>query len=270
MAEPPNAFTDPDSGLRFYQWGKEKYLSVTSVRRLVGMAHPLHQYALTKVIERAINERAEVDAILARDRKPRERNLEANVLAEAMSFMRAAATIERDQAGERGTAVHEAVDAGISPDDIEDEEIRSYVTQFYGFVKQTGAQTLASERQVFHSLGYAGSFDRIFLHRGRRLMTDIKTSKGIYLDHAVQLVAYSMAQWVGENDVVDNAMTELLRNLDGMAILHLGPTSWELVEIAPTPELWAAFVGSLTFALFLHRNNESIEGLITESISGSA
>jgi len=79
-----------------------------------------------------------------------------------------------------------------------------------------------------------------------------------------------MAQWVGENDVVDTALTELLRNLDGMAILHLGPTSWELVEIAPTPELWAAFVGSLTFALFLHRNNESIEGLITESISGSA
>ena len=269
MSEPRNAYTDPNSGLRFYRWEGEPYLSVTSVRRLVGMAHNLHNWTLSKVIERALDQRDVLDSILARPAKPRERVRDANVLKEAKSFLRAAATEERDAAGDRGTRVHEAIETGLAPSEL-DDEARPYYEQYLAFRSQKKYESIYPEAQVFNKLGYAGSIDDLGRMGGDTWMLDYKTSKGVYLDHAVQIIAYAMGDLIGEDEVVNTEATDFLKGIDKMGVLHLAPDHWELIEIRPSKELFAAFVGSLTFALFLYRNDENIEGLIANTERGSA
>lgn len=48
---------------------------------------------------------------------------------------------------------------------------------------------------------YAGKFDRLSLVKGKLVLSDFKTSKGIYFAHLVQLGAYSVAikEWMGKS-----------------------------------------------------------------------
>lgn len=111
-------------------------------------------------------------------------------------------------------------------------------------------EVLAAERQVWNlTLGYAGTFDLLVrLRDGTIWLVDIKTGKGVYSDHALQLMAYSMAEFVGSDDVVDEAATELLRGIGGMAVLHLADDHWEFRAVRHDAATWSAFRGLLSFA----------------------
>lgn len=270
-----NAQTDPDTGLRFYTWEGKDYPSVTSIRRLVGMPFTLHNWVLSQVVDRAVFESPELVKMLTRDKRPRERALIQNRIKEAKAWLRSAATEERDKAGDRGTRAHEAIAADL-PLEACDDEVRPYVRQWQDFVETTEAQTIWAERQVWNlTHGYAGTADRLIFipdwnGRPRRLLTDLKTSKGIYLDHALQVIAYSLGDFVGEDDVVDEVATQQLHAADGMAILHLQPDEWELVEIRASDVLFSAFVASLIFANFLWANDNVVDNLIADRWIGMA
>ena len=69
---------------------------------------------------------------------------------------------------------------------------------------------------------------------GSLWIVDYKTGKGIYAEHALQLMAYTMADVVGADDVVDEGLTELLHQVTGMAVLHLSDAAWEFHALEPT------------------------------------
>jgi hypothetical protein len=250
-----NARTDPDTGLRFYTW-KGKYLpSVTSTRRMLGMPFNLHQWTLSKVVDRAVDDAEQV--ILLRDRAPtstRERKTAANARSEARRWVRAASTEERDSAADRGTAVHEAIANGLSPEDPSlDPEVKVRLIRYHQFLRETGATVIWKEKQVFNlTYGYAGSGDLLVLLDGDYWMIDTKTSTGVYVDHALQVIAYATAEFVGENDVVDEAATIALRKVTRMGVLHLMPDAWELVEFTASPRLVEAFRLSVKVAMFFN------------------
>jgi hypothetical protein len=269
VTSPINARTDPDSGLRFYTWEGQEYPSVTSVRRLIGMPFTLHNYALSQVIDRAIADHVLIDQMLNRPRRIRERVRDKNVLREVRKHLRAAATEERDMAGDRGTRAHEAIRLGTPPEQC-DPDIFGHVVQYYDFLRTQGVRILWSEKQVWNlTYGYAGSADALFLFPdGRVIVTDFKTGKGIYIDHAVQVVAYGMGEFVGENGWVDVRATDQLARATGLGILHLSENEWEWVEVRPDPMIFQAFLGSLAFAKFLHVKNNLIDPLIVKREKG--
>lgn len=264
-----NARTDPDTGLRFYDWQGEEYPSVTSVRRLIGMPFTLHNWALSQVIDRAITDHALVDQMLKRPKRPRERNREANIIREVRKHLRAAATEERDLAGDRGSRAHDAIALGLAPEAV-DPDIFGYVVQFIDFMQTMRPQILWSERQIWNlTYGYAGTGDALMqLPSGLIYVVDYKTSKGVYIDHAIQLIAYGMGEFVGENDVIDQPATDLLRRADGLAVLHLSETDWEWIEVEANPVIFQGFLGSLTFAKFLHSMRNEIEPLVIRRTRG--
>lgn len=273
-----NAYTDPESGLRFYTWRGRSYPSVTSIRRLIGMPFTLHQWSLSQVIDRAIVDHDKVGEMLARPRRPRERKVAENTLKEVRQHLRAAATEERDVAGDRGTRIHDAIATGLTLDSL-DPDVVGPVAQYHDAVQSLGATVLLSERQVFNlRYGYAGTIDALWhltpfpsrpvLPGGGVCVVDYKSSKGVYLDHAVQLIAYSMGEFVGENDKVDAGATQLLQQAAGMAILHLTDTDWELIEVEADRTLFEGFVGALAFATFLHHNNNVIDSLVKARVRG--
>lgn len=253
---PTNARTDPESGLRFYSWQGRDLVSVTSSRRLLGMPFNLHQWTLSKVVDRAVDDAENVIAM--RDRGPsgpRERKTKDNARAEARRWVRAAATEERDAAGDIGTAVHDAIRDGLSPEDPSlDPVVKVRIIRWHQFLRDTGATVLWKEKQLFNlTYGYAGSGDLLLeMPDGDVVMTDTKTGSGVYVDHALQLMLYSTAEFVGENDVVDEPATALLRRANRMAVLHLTPSEWELVYLKPTPQLLDAARKIVTVAYFFH------------------
>lgn len=266
---PKDARVDPESGLRLYRWGDREVASVTSIRRMAGTPYSLVSWMIAQVCDRAVDELDTLDAMMSRPPRPRERVVEKNRRKEARAWLREASTDARDRAALLGTAVHQAAEEGIRPDDLEDftdadgnvvataEDIRPRLRQYYAWLDDSGAEVLLKERQVWNlTLGYAGSFDMLVrFPNGEHWIVDLKTGKGTYSDHVLQQVAYAMAEFVGERGVIDEKATALLHQVAGVAILHLREDGWEFIRPTVGPAEWSAVRGLLNFALWTHEHS---------------
>jgi hypothetical protein len=256
---PRNARTDPETGLRFYQWKGQEYPSVTSVRNLAGMPIKLANWRTEQVIERVLDERLVLDRMC-------DDGTDRDAIA---SWLRKAVSAKRDAAADLGTRVHEAAAEGKAIDKVGDD-VAPFLIQYRKWLDDSGIDILLAERQVWNlTEGYAGTFDLIgqFKKTGRIFMIDIKTGKGTYPEHALQLEAYCRAEFVGADDVTDHAATDILQSVDGRAILHLRPEGWSFKIIKPevTGSLWMAFNDLLGFAMWMHQS-PSIDGLLSHTI----
>lgn len=249
---PANASTDPTTGLRSYRWQGQSYPSVTSIRRMAGVPHGLVAWQLNQVIKRATTDIETLNAMLSRDRKPRERVVESNRIAEASKWLRSAATEERDRTAALGTAVHDAAASGKRPEDVP-EELRPRLHQYLDFMEVSGAEVVGSEFQCWSpTIGYAGTCDALMrFPSGQLHVVDLKTGSGLYAEYALQVMAYAMADFVGTNDVIDQALTDALHAHTGLGVLHLADDGWSYSVIKRETETWAAFCGLLTFATWM-------------------
>jgi hypothetical protein len=266
---PRDARIDPESGLRLYRWGDREVASVTSIRRMAGSPYNLVSWMIAKVCDRAVDELDTMNAMMTREPKPRERVVEKNRRKETRAWLRAAHEEERDRAANRGTAVHKAAEDGVAPEDVTDyedpeseavvpaEEIRPKLRQYLAWLEQSGAEILLKERQVWNlELGYAGSFDLLCrFPNGELWIVDLKTG-GAYADHNLQQIAYLMAEFIGQDDVIDDDATALLKRVDGLALLQLSDDGWSFKRLKADRDAWAAFRGLLAFATWT-REHES-------------
>ena len=238
-----------DGGLRLYTWQGRDLPSVTTVRRLAGIPHTLHQWTLTQVIDRVVDNIGAVRDGVSGD---------ADKLAQVRSWLRAAATDERDRRAALGTAVHDAAASGRSLADVS-SEVAPFLRQYLGWLRESRAEVVLVERQVWNlTVGYAGTFDLLArFPDGSSWIVDIKTGSGIYGDHALQLCAYRHAEFVGADDVRDEAATEALRQVTGTAVLHLSPRKWEFVSVRSGPAELEAFTGLIRFAMWCYEIGES-------------
>jgi len=249
---PRNARLTAD-GLRLYQWpgpdGPIDVPSVTTIRRLAGIPHNLHQWALSQVIDRALDDWPGLSAQL--------RTGTPTAVEAVRSHLRQAATAERDRKAALGTAVHDAAASGRALTDVP-PEVAPFLRQYLAWLGASKAELLLAERQVWNlEVGYAGTFDLIARFPDDSVwLVDLKTGSGIYSDHALQLAAYRYAEFVGNDGVVDVEATELLRQVSGTAVLHLGQRKWEFVSIRTGAEEWRAFRGLLAFAWWSHTHPE--------------
>jgi hypothetical protein len=69
-------------------------------------------------------------------------------------------------------------------------------------------------------------------------------------------VAYSMAEFVGEDDTVDEKTTTLLHAVKGMALLHLADAGWEFIAVRHDARTWSAFRGLLSFSTWLAEHTD--------------
>lgn len=253
---PRNAYTDKDSGLRFYRWQGRDLPSVTSVRRMAGLPFGLHNWTIGQVISAAVAGAGDIARRLEDCRDdPQEVD---RVSAVIKTELRTAGTAERDKAAALGTAVHDAIAAGADLDALPEAQ-RLRARQFKAWLAASGAEVVASEFQVFNlTEGYAGSVDALVkLRDGSVWLVDYKTGKGIYSDHALQVIAYVQAELVGADDVIDEPTTELLARVSGIALLHLTDSQWEFVQVRYDDETWQAFRGLLRFATWSHTHSNA-------------
>jgi hypothetical protein len=279
---PRNAFVGP-GGLRYYTWQGRIVPSVTSVRNMAGQPHALVSWKVAKVCDRAVDELDTLVAMMSRPAKPRERVLEKNRRKEARAWLRQAHEEARDRAAAAGTAVHRAAELGATPSTVEDytdpdsgvviaaEDIRPKLRQYLAWLEESGAKVIHQERQVWNlSLGYAGSFDlMVRFPNGELWIVDIKTGNATYSDHVLQQVAYLMAEFIGQDDVIDETATAHLHQVAGVAILHLQDEGWEFIRPVADTRAWRAFQGLLAFATW-SRDHSDEESFTVASKAGTA
>ena len=238
---PRNARTDPHTGLRFYRWQGRDLPSVTSIRRMAGLPFGLHAWTVSQVINYALDNIGAIAKRLSSD--------DPGQLQLIRHELRTAGTAERDRAADLGTAVHDAAATGKALTEVP-AEVAPRLRQYLDWLAVSGAEILGSEFQVWNlTLGYAGTCDLLCRMRdGSIWVVDLKTGKGIYSDHVLQLVDYLMAEFVGEDDKVDEELTEFLQQARGVAVLHLSDDGWEFDAFRVGPDEWAAARGLLAFA----------------------
>jgi hypothetical protein len=257
---PKNARTDPETGLRFYRWQGEEYPSVTSIRNLAGMPHKLAAWRTNQVIEKAIAEFPTFARMVN----------EGSDEKAIATWLRAGGNKKRDLAAELGTKVHDAAAAGVPVDKV-GTDVAPFLVQYKRWLADSDIEIMLSERQVWNvSEGYAGTFDLLgrFKRTNKVFMIDLKTGAGTYPEHALQLEAYARCEFVGEDDVIDQAATDLLQKIEGRAILHLRPEGWTFKVIKPSEygKLWMAFSDLMGFAMWSYQN-PTLDSLISRTIT---
>lgn len=267
---PRNASTDQRTGMRSYTWQGRSYPSVTSFRRMAGIPHGLMGWMINQVIDRAVLEYGTLGSMLTRERKKNERVLEKNRIEEARRWLRSASTEERDRKAALGTAVHDAAASGKALDEV-DDDIRPYLANYLHWLETSGAEIIGSEFQCWSPTnGYAGSADALArFPNGQVWLVDYKTGSGVYSDHALQMIAYANADFVGADDVIDDELTPLLHSIAGMAVLHLAEDHWEFLAIRMDADTRRAFSGLVDFAVWASTHQRP-ESYVIGSRRGSA
>ena len=143
----------------------------------------------------------------------------------------------RDERAEIGTNVHEWVEAELNgtphPDVILNEEESLSVENWRDLCFFNSVKPILTEFTLYNSVeGYAGTADFLLEYNGRVSLGDLKTSKGIYDAHRMQLVALSkcdilLAEVQGE--WVEVAAPEW----DTLDLFHVNARGWDVDTIDP-------------------------------------
>lgn len=162
---------------------------------------------------------------------------------------------QRDKAGELGTAVHLLADMAARGAQIDSETwqlapgTEPYLAAFRGFLERYSASAIvSSEKMVWSSAGYAGTYDLLLLIGTELWLIDVKTSKNVYEDYALQLAAYANADAI---ILPGDPQQYPMPPIQHAGILHLRPDrypdegGWRLIEYPIGHRDFVAFLAAL-------------------------
>lgn len=124
-------------------------------------------------------------------------DLSAMAVSERIKKLKSAPYAERDAAANRGTEVHALAERLSHGEEVEvPDEITGYVDAYVRFLDDRKVEAVYTEVTVYHTVhAYAGSLDLIARLDGYDglCLIDLKTSKGVYGETALQIAAYRYA-----------------------------------------------------------------------------
>lgn len=226
---PANA-TDTNAG-RFYHWGAEPFVSVTTV---IGDGVPkpgLQRWFMKNIAKTAAAERVKLATMSA-----------AEVEKFLLSSSSPASTENSAALGSKVHAKAEIISRGGMTGDIPDDEM-PFIENFIQFVKDFSPTYVEAESSVYsRKYGYAGTLDAIVTIDGKTHVLDIKTGKSVWPEVALQLAAYKHADFIGRSSGTEEPMhvTD-----DIGLVLHLRPEKYELVPTDISLPTFDTFLSAL-------------------------
>jgi len=121
-----------------------------------------------------------------------------------------------ESAKDRGTAVHDIVEAYKNIGDVVGQEgpFQEYAKAFQDFVNEYDIEVVENEKTVYsEKYRYAGTLDLLVKIKGKLTIIDVKTGKDIYPEAHLQVSAYKQALSEDGIEVEDTAI--LLLQDDG-------------------------------------------------------
>jgi hypothetical protein len=247
---------------RLYAWRGEKFWSVTTI---IGGGLPkpaLLPWGIKSVAEAAVQKRRTLMAMTSeceRDGKCTPADWCSSCDA-AVRWLKSAPYQQRDKAADMGTKIHEAAEAYKlgKPMPPWPEDIAPTMAQFERWLLAFGPTFEQTEASVYHrAQRYAGTLDSIVtLSDGRRVLIDYKTGKAVYPEVGLQLAAYRHAEFIGLPDGNEAPVPEV----DGAAVLHLRPDSWQFIDVRADDEVFTAFLYCRETFRFMEETSKTVIG----------
>lgn len=143
----------------------------------------------------------------------------------------------------RGTTIHKLAEAVAHGAPVEvPEELAQHVQGYAEFLGDFDVEALATEARIANrTLWYAGTFDLLARIDGRIWLLDLKTSRAVYDDTALQTAAYANAELC----IVNN---ELVRfpQVDAIGVVHVTDSGTQLYDLGDIADAFIEFVACLT------------------------
>lgn len=147
---------------------------------------------------------------------------------------------KRDEASAKGTEVHALGEKLAHGEEVDvPEHIAGYVAGYVRWLDAAQPEVLHTECRVYsEQWWYAGTFDLLARLYGQTWLLDLKTSRGIYGEAALQLAAYSHAEQlvVGDDDPVP------MPRIDRLGVLHVQDGETTLYPLTDTEAAWKDFL----------------------------
>lgn len=170
------------------------------------------------------------------------------------------ARFEKSQpAAKRGTEVHRLAEPAIRGEEIDMDamppELRGYVESYLDFCDTIDPKPLENGTELVvanRTHRYCGTADLVadlpaltcegeFIQAGRWLL-ELKTSKGVWPESALQACAYEHCEvFVDPDEPDDERLVEWL-GIQRCGVVHIGPDAWALHPVETGPEVWEFFL----------------------------
>lgn len=179
--------------------------------------------------------------------------LGGQLVSERLARLQNAASEERDAAARRGTEVHTLASQLAAGEKVGvPDELAGHVEAYQDFLDLIDPRTVAVELVLANrKLKYCGTTDAIFdmpdlawegsTISARRWLIDIKTSRGIYDDHALQVVAYCHADSYVRATDQDSEYPFADLGVSQAGLLHVRSDGWDLYPVDMGKEPWEYF-----------------------------
>ena len=174
----------------------------------------------------------------------------------ALKLLKSAPYSKRDAAGDRGSAIHAALEAVVKdtplPDNLTEDE-DACAAAAMGFLGELGGTFLATELIVLRlsTPSYAGTLDLWHVaDDGTTSIIDYKSSKGIYPDHGVQQAAYANCEYCllnaepanGKGDSWTGKLIPWKQEYSQeLSVVHVEPTGTTKYTVRDAEKLWKIF-----------------------------
>lgn len=151
---------------------------------------------------------------------------------------------DRDEAANRGTEVHRLAEQLAAGEEVEvPEPLVGHVDAYLRFLEEwQPSDALLEVTVVNRRYRYMGTLDMVATIPGLgRCLLDIKTSKAVYTDSALQLAGYRFAETIVDDDGTETDMDDI----DFVGVIHVRADGYDLVPMR---------AGAEEFRIFLYCN----------------
>jgi len=183
---------------------------------------------------------------------------------ETVDYLKSAHNRNRNRAAAKGTDVHAIAEQLIHGQEVEiPEHLAGYVNGYVQFIDTWQLEPVVTEKPcASREWWYAGTFDAVADFgagqlKGKRLLLDWKTSKGVYGETAMQLAAYQHAEFYLDDDGAEQPMPEV----DGLAVVHVTQYGTDLYEITDPELAWKQF----QHVAWVAKQTKAVKNQITEA-----
>lgn len=149
---------------------------------------------------------------------------------------------QRDAAANRGTEVHGLAEELVHGREVEvPEQLAGYVDSYVRFLDEWKPKPVLVEAVVgSRKWQYCGKFDLLAdLPSGERALIDLKTSRGVYPEVALQLAGYRYAEVYLDENGAEQPMADL--SITSTYVVHVKADGYDCRPVEAGPEQYKVF-----------------------------
>jgi hypothetical protein len=149
---------------------------------------------------------------------------------------------QRDAAGNRGTEVHALAERLVKGEEVAvPEELSGYVESYVKFLDEWQPKPVLVEAVVAsRKWTLAGTLDLVAdLPNGERALMDLKTSKGVYPETALQCAAYRWCEIYLDGDGNEQSLSAL--GVNASYVVHVRADGYDVRPLDTSEDVWKVY-----------------------------